>query len=75
MPTTSFVELNLIYYYYLIIYHYVLGKKGNLVLTYGTYLPIPCHIVVTTFQLVIPVGSQISLDISLGFPPHHLQWN
>ena len=40
----------------------------------GTYLPIPRHITVTTFQL-IPVGSRISLDIILGFPPHHLQWN
>jgi hypothetical protein len=33
-----------------------------LVLTYGTYLPIPRHDIVTTFQL-IPVGSSISLDI------------
>jgi hypothetical protein len=50
------------------------NKVCTLVLTYGTYLPVPCHITVTTFQL-IPVGSRISLDITLGIPPHHLQWN
>ncbi len=45
---------------------------------FGTYLqyllPIPRHIVVTSFQL-IPVGSQISIHITLGLRPHHLQWN
>jgi len=45
----------------------LLRKKGTLVLTYGTYLPVPCHSNCDS--------PQISLDISLGFPPHHLQWN
>ncbi len=50
----------------------MLRKQGTLVLTYGTYLPTPHHDIVKTFQL-IQVGSSISLDITLGFPPHHLQ--
>jgi hypothetical protein len=40
---------------------------GTLVLNYGTYLPIPRHDIVTTLL--------ISIEITLGIPPHHLQWN